>query len=328
VSSAAPIVLVTGATGCIGSVTVRDLLARGAARVFAASRSGEAGTLGTWLDVTRERGLSLCRLDIEQADSIEPFIQRLRPTQIVHLAALQSPDCDADPSRGLSINVGGTLHLLRAAERVGTVERFVFASSAAVYGLRDRYRGPEVAESDELAPPNLYGVWKLAGEQLARQFHERSGIPTVSLRLNTTYGPGRDRGRTAAPTRAIEAVAHAMRDGTAARFAMPYGGRENYHFVEDVGASFAEAALAPFTGHDAFNLLGQTVPVAEFLALIRRVAGELGSSAPHDLSIAADATPNPFVCDLADQKIADRFPTLRRTALEEGIRRTLRFYSV
>lgn len=316
-------VLVTGATGCIGSVTVRDLLARGARKVVATSRAGVPGTLARWLEDLDDPRLEFRAVALDDAGAIDDLMRATRPTHVVHLAALQSPDCDADPARGLAINVGGTLHLLRAAERSGSVERFVFASSAAVYGLRDRYPGPTVPEHAELAPPNLYGVWKLAGEQLARQFHERTGIPAISLRLNTTYGKGRDRGRTAAPTRAIETVARAAREGGAARFRMPYGGRENYHFVEDVGAHFAHGTLAPFTGHGVFNIRGETVPVVEFLGRIARVAADLGLRVTPDLALADDATDNPFVCDLDESAITARFPELPRTPLDEGIRRTL-----
>ncbi|MCP5118710.1 MAG: SDR family oxidoreductase, partial [bacterium] len=182
-----------------------------------------------------------------------------------------------DPMRGMTINVGGTLQLLdTAAKAAHGLERFVFASSGAVYGPRSSYAGDTIAETDSLAPPNLYGVWKVAGEHLARLFHEKSGIPTVCLRLNTTYGKGRDKGKTAAPTTALKAVALGDKKGKTIPFRMPYHGRENYHHVEDVGAHFAACALDPFQGFGAFNIRGKTVEVTEFLDLIRQAAAGLG----------------------------------------------------
>ncbi|HEU4419710.1 MAG TPA: SDR family oxidoreductase, partial [Planctomycetota bacterium] len=234
------------------------------------------------------------------------------------------PDCDADPARGLFVNVGGTQVLLEAGERLAVpLQRFVFASSAAVYGPRSLYPGQLVHENDALQPPNRYGVWKLAGEQLCRLFAQRTGVPTVCLRLNTTYGKGRDRGRTAAPTTAMKHVAACAARGTVSTFSMPYRGRENYHFVEDVGASFAAATTASFEGFSVFNIRGTTVEVAAFLALIEKVAAELGMAAGCKLAIASDATENLFVSDLDDRAIQARFPHLPFTPLADGVRRSL-----
>ncbi len=321
-------VLVTGGTGCIGAVTVRDLLAQGAERVVVASRSGGIGLLSLWSKTTRDPRLVCIVADLGEPAALVRAITEHCPTHVVHLGGLQSPDCDADPARGLAVNVGGTQVLLETVERMAApLRRFVFASSAAVYGPRSLYPGPVVHEGDPLQPPNRYGTWKLAGEHLCRLFAQRTGVATVCLRLNTTYGLGRARGRTAAPTTAMKNVAAGAVRGTVVPFVMPYQGRENYHYVEDVGAAFAAATLAPFTGFGAFNIRGQTIEVAAFLALVRDVAAELGMAHACNLSIAADATPNLFVSDLDDRAIQARFPGLPCTPLREGIARSLREFA-
>jgi nucleoside-diphosphate-sugar epimerase len=318
------VVLVTGGTGCIGSVVVRDLLAAGTARVVVLSRHGVPGLLSSWLPAPLDARVILAAADLADPDAIRKVVNEHWPTHVVHLGGLQSPDCDADPARGLQVNVGGTQVLLETAERLSSpLQRFVFASSAAVYGPRSLYPGPLVHENDTLQPPNRYGVWKLTGEHLCRLFAQRTGVPTICLRLNTTYGKGRDRGRTAAPTTAMKHVAAGAARGTASTFSMPYRGRENYHFVEDVGASFVAVTTAPFEAFSAFNLRGTTVEVAAFLALIEKVAAELGMASSCKLSIASDATENLFVSDLDDRAIQARFPHLPFTPLAEGVRRSL-----
>lgn len=322
-------VLVTGGTGCIGAVAVRDLLRADVERVIIVTRSSDPGRLRLWMDEDGSGALDP-RIDFVSADvgdsaAVAAHVQAHQPTHVVHLGALQSPDCARDPQLGMRINVGGTEALLEACEGLARpLERFVFASSAAVYGPRSIYPGPTVREGDPLMPPNLYGVWKLAGEHLSRLFHERTGTPTVCLRLNSTYGPGRDQGMTSAPTTAMKSIANGSVRGAVVPFRMPYEGRENYHYVEDVGAHFARTALDPFTGFDAFNIRGQTIQVAEFLALVERVATEIGLGDFVDLGMAEDATANLFVSDLDDSAIAQRFPAVPRTALEDGIERSLR----
>lgn len=320
-------VLVTGGTGCIGSVTVRDLLALGARRITIATSSGGRGSLDLWIDDLDDPRLSFVKLDVSDRDAVFAAVSEARPTQVIHLGALQSPDCQQNPTWGMQVNVGGTLHLLQAAEQVGTVSRFVFASSAAVYGLRSRYPGDLVSETDELAPPNLYGVWKTAGEHLCKQFAERNGIATVCLRLNTTYGPGRDKGLTSAGTSALKAVAASIVSGTPQPYRMPYGGRENYHYVEDVGAHFAQVAAQPFEGYGAFNIRGRTFEVTSFLDTIREVATSMGHADKVDLGLADDAAPSPFVCDLDESAVQRAFEGMPSTELADGVRRSLEAFT-
>ncbi|GAB7021078.1 NAD-dependent epimerase/dehydratase family protein [Halostagnicola bangensis] len=90
-----------------------------------------------------------------------------------------------DPRKPNEINVDGTLNVLDAA-RETEIERVVLASSSSVYGK------PEYLPYDEdhpTTPVSPYGVSKLAGEQYARVYHEVYGLPTVSLRYFTVYGP-------------------------------------------------------------------------------------------------------------------------------------------
>ncbi|MCH2119179.1 MAG: hypothetical protein MK161_15930, partial [Pirellulales bacterium] len=93
-------------------------------------------------------------------------------------------------------------------------------------------------------------------------------------------------------------------------------GREHYHFVDDVGAGFAQAATEPFEGYGAFNLRGKTYPVKDFCNLLSEVSGG-------EISIAEDATRMPFVCDLSESAIVKTFPAMPRTRLRDGIERSL-----
>ncbi|MDG5761557.1 SDR family oxidoreductase [Natronococcus sp. A-GB1] len=105
---------------------------------------------------------------------------------IYHQAAQAGVRTSVDnPRKPNSINVDGTLNVLDAA-RDSETERVVLASSSSVYGK------PEYLPYDEAhptTPVSPYGVSKLAGEQYARVYSEVYGLPTVSLRYFTVYGP-------------------------------------------------------------------------------------------------------------------------------------------
>lgn len=315
-------VLVSGGTGCIGAATVHDLVSRGVEEIAVASRAGSLDTLQLWFGKELDPRVKMVRGDMSDPDTVRGWMRTYRPTHIIHLGGFQTPDCEANPSRGMEVNVGGTLHLLNAAaEADERIERFVFASSGAVYGPRSMYPGAAITETDPLAPPNLYGVWKVAGEHLARLFHEKTGIPTVCLRLNTTYGKGRDKGKTAAATTALKAIALGHARGETVPFRMPYYGRENYHYVADVASHFATCALDAFEGYGAFNIRGKTLRVDEFLQLVAAAAIAMGDAV--DLGIAPDATEAYFACDLDSTAIEAAFPSLPRTPLERGIQLSL-----
>tara|TARA_R110002167_G_scaffold67942_4_gene191890 strand:+ start:1314 stop:2168 length:855 start_codon:yes stop_codon:yes gene_type:complete len=267
--------------------------------------------------------LEFVTLDVSNYAAIAAVVAKVNPTHIIHLGAYQSPDCSRDHIGGMEINTGGTMALFDAAEQLTNLKRFVFASSAAVYGMRSMYPQAIISEDAQLAPPNHYGIWKLSGEHLARLFHDNTKVPTVCLRINTTYGKGRDKGKTSAPTNALKAIALGALSGVPIPVEMPYQGRENYHFVEDVGAHFAACTLQPYQGFDAFNISGKTIAIEEFLEIVRQQAEKLGIGDFAKLSIADGAPPNLFVSDLSHEKIARTFKKLPLTAIEEGVRLSL-----
>jgi nucleoside-diphosphate-sugar epimerase len=302
-------ILITGASGCIGQATVKWLRGAGHEDLVAMTRTGEV------------EGMEAVKGDVSVASEVEAVMKKVSPGRVIHLAAWQTPECQADAFGGMAVNLEGTANVVRAMGAAGSgVKRFVFASSAAVYGSRDLYIGGTVLEDDPCRPPHLYGFWKVAGEGMAQAYEMETGVSTVSLRLATTYGPGRDRGLTAAPTTALKAAAR----GEA--YEMPYFGREHYHFVDDVGAAFGICAVEEFSGYGVFNLRGVTVAVEDFLGVIKREAEKQGIVGEAKVGIAEDADAFPFVCDLDEQAILYAFPEMPLTPVEEGIGRSLEVF--
>ncbi|MDG2181156.1 MAG: NAD(P)-dependent oxidoreductase [Mariniblastus sp.] len=330
-------VFITGGTGCIGAVAVYQLITQYGdeiEQVLIGSRSSSTDQLEIWFgeslqQYVNEGKIAFAQVDIGDQQSLQGTLETFKPTHVIHLGALQSPDCASDPAKGLAVNLAGTMSLFNMIEALDPpLKRMVFASSGAVYGKRAMYPEATVSENAQLSPPNLYGVWKVAGEHLATLFHENTGIPTVSLRLNTTFGPGRDQGTTSAPTKVMKSLVLGANEGESMPFEMPYRGRENYHYVEDVGAHFAGVCMLPFEGCQAFNIKGKTIEVSQFLEMVKAIAVELGIDEFLETGIAADATPNLFICDLDDAAVEAQFPGLPRTPIDEGIRKTIERFRV
>ena len=317
-------IFITGGTGCIGSVTIYKLLQSSeVTKIVIATRSNNTEPLKLWLGEDLDPRLEFVKLDVANYNAIEEVLLEVNPTHIIHLGAYQSPDCSKYHIQGMEINTGGTMALFDAAEKLSNLQRFVFASSAAVYGMRAMYPNPGIKEDAQLAPPNHYGVWKLAGEHLAHLFYKTTQVPTVCLRINTTFGKGRDKGKTSAPTNALKAITMGALNNKLIPFEMPYDGRENYHFVEDIGSYFAACTLQDYKGFGAFNVKGKTIGIEDFLAIIKEEATKLGMAEFVSLSIAEGAEPNLFVSDLSHEKIDKTFNDLPLTSISEGVSKSL-----
>lgn len=85
-----------------------------------------------------------------------------------------------------SQNINATQRLLESARRSTGLKKLVYASSSSVYGDAERY---PTTERDRPQPISPYGVTKLAAEHLCTLYGRSFGVPTVSLRYFTVYGP-------------------------------------------------------------------------------------------------------------------------------------------
>jgi nucleoside-diphosphate-sugar epimerase len=172
-------VLVTGGSGYMGAVVVRELQAAGmAVRVLDSLLHGQE-------DLAREQvaaGAEHVRSDIRDGDARRRALAEA--DAVVHLAAIVGdPACARDLEGSRAVNVDATRALLEDAEAAG-VGRFVFASTCSNYG---RMADPTVpiGEDGVLAPVSLYAEHKVEVERLISDAPE---MVTTSLRFATVYG--------------------------------------------------------------------------------------------------------------------------------------------
>lgn len=129
------------------------------------------------------------RIDLTDADSVERAIARLRPDHVVHLAGQAFvPDAVRDPVATYNANFIGTHHLLAALKRNGFGGRFVFVSSADVYGATPIDMLP-IRETQAACPLNPYAVSKRAAEMLCEYWCRAEGLDLVIARAFNHIGP-------------------------------------------------------------------------------------------------------------------------------------------
>ncbi|MDB4676813.1 NAD(P)-dependent oxidoreductase [bacterium] len=312
-------VLITGGYGCIGAETTKWFLRETSASVVIGSRSvSEERTQRVFADVDRDR-LKAVSADVTSVNAMAKVLDQFAVSHVVHLAALQTPECNANRDLGLQVNLAGTQNLIEAMKNASRqIEKFVFASSVAVYGPRHHYPVPRVPCDAEPQPVNVYGIWKLAGEHLSRSFFEETGIPTICLRPGVLYGPGRDIGLTSTPTTAMKHVV------LGSPYHIPFASRQDYLFAPDVGASTAISTIQNYDGYGVFTLPGVTCGTQEFVEVMQVVAEQMGCFAPTRITFGQETVP--FICDLDFSSFLAAFPNVPRTPLDKAIRRSLEVF--
>jgi UDP-glucose 4-epimerase len=170
-------ILVTGGAGYIGSHVVRQL--------------GDAGHAVTVLDNLstgrREAVLSgeLVVGDLADAALLDTILTRGQFDAVMHFAgSIVVPESVTDPLKYYANNTANTLQLLGACVRHG-IGRFIFSSTAAVYGMADKVL---VSEDEPLAPINPYGASKMMSERMIADAAAAHPLKYVILRYFNVAG--------------------------------------------------------------------------------------------------------------------------------------------
>jgi nucleoside-diphosphate-sugar epimerase len=175
-------ILVTGGAGFIGSHLVDRLLKEGfKVTVIDNLDTGHLENLAQHQD---KKEFRFIKCDIRDFNTVKKAMNDI--DAVFHEAALASVALSVEnPLLTNDVNVTGTLNLLKASTDL-QIRRFVYASSAAIYGGASSPRKKEDMTSKPTSP---YGVSKLSAENYARIFHKVYGLETISLRYFNVYGP-------------------------------------------------------------------------------------------------------------------------------------------
>ena len=257
-------VVVTGAAGFIGSHLVDRLLSEGH------EVTGVDAFVDFYPRAAKEQNLRAAR-DHRRFRLIEGEVQSLPlvdlldgASQVYHLAAQAGvrSSWGREFAQYSNHNVLATQHLLEAAVDAG-VPRLVYASSSSVYGSAEL----PLREDAACHPLSPYGVTKLAAEHLACLYERNHGLPVVSLRYFTVYGP-RQR-----PDMAFHRFLAAARDGAPVRVFGDGKQTRDFTYVDDIVTATRRAGDSGRPGC-VYNVGGgQRLALEDVLRTIEQVTG-------------------------------------------------------
>lgn len=266
-------VLVTGASGFVGSYMVGHLLEQGH-EVLATSDAARSSS-----------ATEVSQLDITDPEACIDFISAHRPDGIVNLAGQAGvPRSWDEPELTLRVNTVGTANLLMALRKVPDT-RVVFVGSGQQYAPASK--GDGHTEDDPLAPTTPYAVSKIAAEGLAWLYHERFGSQVICARPFNHTGPGQ-RGEFAVGAFCSQIVAIESGAKEKTMVVGNLSAERDFVDVRDVVRAYLLLLERGRPGQ-AYNVCsGRPVPVRSLLDILLSEAGLAGA-----VEIIEDPDPRP-----------------------------------
>lgn len=301
--------IVTGGAGFVGSHLVEKLVAKGHHPIIVDNIS--SGNFDYIQEFVNDNKATFSKIDIRNQESVDglPSVPAL-----IHLAAIPSVvESIRNPSYVNDVNVNGTLNLLEFC-RKRNVKRFIFVSSAAIYGGYES----KIAESSPTVPNTVYGATKLTGEQYCRIYSELFGIHSVILRPFNIYGPRQKDSYAGVISKFIQRIASSKRP-------IIYGdGRQTRDFIHvtDVADALVLALeYAKKSSFDYFNLAtGKSVTINNLANMFLELAGKERLE-----PIYKDAIPGVITHSSANiHKISTKLRFRPQVALKKGLNELLK----
>jgi nucleoside-diphosphate-sugar epimerase len=301
-------VLVTGATGFIGSHLTRRLVVQGAEVVVFMRASSDPCLLADVLD-----RVAVHEVDICDEDGVSAAMAQICPDVVFHLAAIGMSEPFVSPPVAVRVNVQGTLHLLEAARQCG-VRRFVHSGTAYEYGDA---ASDDATNKEVLDPVNTYAASKAAARAFVRLYSRVYGLSTVNLRLFAVYGPGQP------PKTLISSAVCAALEGR--DFPMTPGEQmRDFVFVGDVVESYLRAAVKAGIEGVSIDLgTGRACKIREVVTKLFEMVGSRGKP----LVGALAYRPSETMKQVADTRAAcELLGWQATTLLEDGLHQTIDWY--
>ena len=246
-------ILVTGGLGFIGHNVVAELEGQGHTCVITDTQTTYGIIPQAELDyliAERRKKIKTDRIygiDIADRDGIDWLIREHRPDTVIHLASFpRQKVVNANPQVGSQTMSEGLLNLLEACSQ-HAVQKFVYVSSSMVYGDFKDIIGIGIMESHATNPIGQYGIMKLAGEWLTRDYTRRTGMAHTIIRPSAVYGPLDVEDRVVS-----KFLTTAMKQG----IIQVNGGDESLDFtyVTDAARGIVQASISQDTCNTTYNI--------------------------------------------------------------------------
>ncbi|MEM3948807.1 MAG: NAD(P)-dependent oxidoreductase [Zestosphaera sp.] len=254
-------VLVTGGCGFLGLHVLKRLSDEGYDVIAYDVATVQPDVLRRFYKADLNK-IRFVRGDLLDVPRVLETVRKLDVKHMVHLATMLTKDSEDNPPKAFKVNVEGTLNLLEIS-RVMDVEKLVYASSEAVYGVTGE---APVHEDHPKRPNSVYGITKLTSEFMGLKYSELYGLDFIALRFPMIYGPGIYGGG----TRLINYIIESAVKGEAATIPFTESMRVEPLHVADAANSVYLALKARRPAGKVYNIgIGRICTLREVLETIK-----------------------------------------------------------
>ena len=253
-------ILITGATGFIGSHLTRKLTEEGFEVGIIKRENSNIRRISDLI-----KNLSIYDADLRDIHEVSKVISHFKPEVIFHLATYYAVEHKSEEvSLMLDTNVLGTINLLEASKK-SNVKLFINTSSCFVYQENKN----KLKESADLNPLNLYALTKMQAEQACSFYTEKYGLGTITFRLFPPYGPA-DHERRLIP--------YTIKNFFKGKKIKLTTGKQRWDFVyvDDIIEAYFKLLNIPDLPikHEIFNIgTGNAISIREVISQLKEIIG-------------------------------------------------------
>jgi len=204
------------------------------------------------------------RTDISDAEAFDRVVANHKPDVIIHMASFpRQKVVNANPAWGARVMMEGLINVCESAKKHG-VERVVYISSSMVYGDFE----DQVLEDHDCLPIGQYGIMKLAGEDLVKDYHRRGCFDYCIIRPSAVYGPLDVEDRVVAKFMLTAMRGDTLRVNGA-------GETLDFTYVDDAADGIVAAATRIMSANKTFNITkSHSVSLLEAAEMIVKIVGK------------------------------------------------------
>lgn len=302
-------VIVTGANGFIGSHILKRMVEEGAKASIIVRESSDLWRIAEQLPY-----IKIFKGDMKDEEVVYKAVTASKPDYVFHMAAYGVDFRQQDYIEAAKSNILGTINLLNAIRRTGGCNKLLYSGTSMQYGNKEGI----ITEEMRLTPSNIYGSTKAAATMIAHQIAAENDISIITLIPFGVFGEN-EGSHKFFPHLILSILNKEAVDLTSCE---QY---RDYCYIENIVDGFLLAALDKKYNNDMFNIgSGSIYQLKYYVDMIYRLM-DARQKANYG---ALGYRKNDLWCPQPDvSKIMDKLKWKPQISLEDGLQRTINWYS-
>ena len=302
-------IIITGASGFIGSNLVKKKFKKNEIHVFARKNSN----LWRLKDIKSE--IKIHRINFNNSSKILSEISKIKPDHVFHFATFGGYQFQKDVKTIVDSNIRNSVNFMQSLSEYGRLEKFVNIGSSSEYGPKIK----PMKEINLAEPISPYGIAKLAQTHFAKYFFKKYGLPSVTLRLFSVYGPLEEPGRLI-----YDIMTHILKKNTLKLASKKV--KRDFIFVDDVIDAVEKVSNTSNIEGEIFNVgSGKDHSIEDIIKIVHcKLKKDLKVSWGNIEKQKTFETKNPWLADIS--KIKKELKWNPKTNLEIGMTKTFEWY--